>query len=75
MPRNSKADEDILTTARERFKLCEDAEQLIRRDALDDLRFCSGDQWNAYDRQQRTAPGATRTPDFVTQFSTGLVRP
>lgn len=61
MPRK-QSEEDILETARERFRLCEDAEALIRRDALDDLRFCSGDQWNAWDRQSRTNIGPGRRP-------------
>jgi Phage P22-like portal protein len=57
-----QSDEDILETARERFKLCEDAEQEIRKDALDDLRFVSGDQWDAWDRNSRTTNGSSRRP-------------
>lgn len=55
-----QSDEDILATARERFKLAEDAEQEIRREALDDLRFAAGDQWDAADKQRRQLPGTSR---------------
>ena len=59
MPKR-QSDEDILATARERFRLAETAEAEIRREALDDLRFCAGDQWDATDRQRRTLPGSQR---------------
>src|SRR5262252_2333152 len=55
-----QSDEDILATARERFKLAENAEAEIRREALDDLRFCAGDQWDAGDKQRRQLPGSSR---------------
>ena len=61
MPRK-QSEEDILSTARERFRLCEDAESLIRKDALDDLRMCAGDQWNSQDRQSRENIGPGRRP-------------
>jgi len=48
-----QTEEDILTTARERFRLCEDAELLIRKDALDDLKFAAGEQWAAADLASR----------------------
>lgn len=54
------ADKDILETARKRFKLAEDAEEEIRRDALDDLRFVSGEQWDSWDRQNRLTPSNRR---------------
>ena len=57
-----QSDEDILATARERFRLCEDAEALIRKDALDDLRFCAGEQWSDYDKLSRGGYGANRRP-------------
>jgi hypothetical protein len=40
-----ETDQDILARARARFTLCEEAEAEIRKDALDDIKFCSGDQW------------------------------
>jgi hypothetical protein len=57
-----QSEEDILATARERFRLCEDAESLIRKDALDDLRFCAGEQWSEFDRHSRNSFGANRRP-------------
>jgi len=48
-----QSDEDILATARERFRLAEEAESLIRKDALDDLRFCAGEQWSQADKNSR----------------------
>src|SRR5215471_11231942 len=55
-----QSDQDILATARERFRLAETAEAEIRREALDDLRFAAGDQWDAADRQRRMLPGSQR---------------
>ena len=56
-----QSEEDILATARERFRLCEDAEALIRKEALDDLKFCAGEQWDTWDKQSRSV-GAGRRP-------------
>lgn len=39
------SDEDILARARARFTLCEESEAEIRREAVDDIKFCSGEQW------------------------------
>lgn len=60
MPVPPADNEDILATARKRFKLCEDAEEEMRREAVDDIRFCAGEQWDAFDRQSRMVgtPGA-----------------
>ena len=61
-----QSDEDILSTARERFKLAEAAEAQIRKDALDDLRFCSGEQWDSNDVQRRrTGSPSTQRPCLV----------
>lgn len=38
-------DAEILRIARERFRLCEEAEVDIRKEALDDLEFRAGKQW------------------------------
>ena len=59
MPKRQSV-EDILATARERFKLAENAEEEIRRAALEDLRFCAGDQWDTDDRNRRNQPGSQR---------------
>ena len=56
------SDEDILSDARKRFKLCEDAERDLRVDALDDLRFVAGEQWDTADRNSRTLNGPARRP-------------
>lgn len=47
------SDEDILSTARERFKLIETSEFEIRREARIDLEFCAGEQWSDQDRRSR----------------------
>lgn len=65
MPRKS-SDEDILATARERFRLCEEAEVEIRRDALDDLKFAAGDQWRPADRTQREGAGGINSRPCLT---------
>lgn len=48
-----KADDEFLKIARERFQLAVDAELEIRRDALDDLKFRSGEQWPQDVKQSR----------------------
>jgi hypothetical protein len=58
----NQSDEDILSEARKRFKLCEDAERELRVDALDDLRFVAGEQWDTADRNSRTLNGPSRRP-------------
>jgi len=49
----SGSDKDLLALARERFKIAVDAESQFRREALDDLRFLTGEQWPAETKQQR----------------------
>lgn len=44
-PQVSQADRDFLSEAFERFRLSQSAEDMMRRDALDDLKFVAGDQW------------------------------
>jgi hypothetical protein len=46
-------DEDILAEAKERFRLAEEAERDIRLEALDDIRFSLGEQWEPQIKQQR----------------------
>ena len=43
----------LVKRALDRFKLCQEAESVIRKDALDDIRFYTGDQWPASIRGQR----------------------
>jgi hypothetical protein len=58
----SKADKDLIATARERYKLAEEAEREIRREAKIDLEFAAGNQWDDADMRQRNAmtPGNKR---------------
>lgn len=51
------ADRDILATARERLQLAQSAEWEIRKEARIDLEFCSGNQWDAADRNERETTG------------------
>jgi hypothetical protein len=58
MPRRStKAEQDLIATAKERYKLAEEAEREIRREAKIDLQFAAGEQWDQYDINQRNAMG------------------
>ncbi len=45
----SKADKDLIATARERYKLAQEAEREIRREAKIDLEFAAGNQWDQAD--------------------------
>lgn len=69
-----KKDEEIIKQAQKRFKLCQEAEMDIRREALDDLEFLGGDQWPQEIRQERIRdkrPCHTinRLPQFVRQIT------
>lgn len=48
---------EFLRLARERFRLAAEAEASIRKDALDDLKFFSGEQWPAQIVADRTTAG------------------
>jgi len=56
-----QSEEDILATARERFTLVESAEQDIRKEAREDLRYVCGEQWDQADSDARKA-GNNRRP-------------
>src|ERR1051325_2813114 len=47
------ADEELLKEARERFKICQEAEADVRREALVDLNFRAGKQWPDEIKSQR----------------------
>lgn len=47
----------VVAQARERFKLCVDAEAENRREALNDLRFLDGDQWGDGPKAERLRDG------------------
>lgn len=59
MPRK-QSEEDVLATARERFRLARTAEEEIRREARIDLEFCAGNQWEQEDRDRRMQGGHRR---------------
>lgn len=66
--------EEFLEEARERFKLAEDAESLIRERGQEDLRMRAGDQWDADMKARRIADGrpcltVNRMPQFVRQVT------
>ena len=73
-PKDKSPDQEILATARERFKLAAEAESDLRKDALDDLEFRSGRQWPdavKVERELDARPCLTinRIPQFVRQIT------
>src|SRR5215469_5888393 len=78
-PKPSKREEEerqgkLVDLARERFKLAEDRESMIRHEALDDLKFLAGSQWDEgifEQRQTDNRPCLTinRLPQFVRQVT------
>lgn len=67
-------DESILELAKSRFKISEDAEQTIRDEALDDIKFRAGEQWPKEVEQERKSdhrPCLTinRIPQFIRQVT------
>lgn len=52
-----ETDEEIIREAKERFRYCEDAMHQVKADALDDLEFVSGHQWNATTADRRKREG------------------
>lgn len=66
--------EEILKAARERRQLCEDADFDDRVEALDDLRFISGDQWPSdaaamRDTENRPRLTINKLPTFLRQIT------
>ena len=53
-----KSDEDIISTCHERLKSAQTAEAEIRREAIIDLRFAAGIQWDPEDESRRNAVAA-----------------
>ena len=58
----TKADKDLIATAKERYKLAEEAEREIRKEAKIDLEFAAGNQWDAEDARLRNQVGNGRRP-------------
>ena len=68
----SKAEKDLIATARERYRLAEEAEREIRREAKIDLEFAAGNQWDDADKAQRNAMGmGTKRPCLTFNKLTG----
>lgn len=51
----AKGDAEILRVALERFQLCEESEAEFRREAIDDLEFSAGKQWDPEVESERKA--------------------
>jgi hypothetical protein len=71
---SGSSDEKILSLARERFRLAEEAESSIRNAALEDLRFRKGDQWPEAIKADRDKDGRpclviNRIPQFIQQVT------
>jgi hypothetical protein len=68
----TKKDDDIIATARERFKRCEDAYGDAYSQAMDELKFSLGEQWPEKIRRDReTDPNGARpclTVDKLDQY-------
>lgn len=69
-PKKTKSKEDFLKLAHERFRLAEEAESEIRREALDDLEFRAGKQWPDDVKHERSQDGRpclviNRMPQFI----------
>lgn len=65
---------DLIQLARQRFQLASEAESEIRLNALDDLKFRSGDQWPDIIRQARASKNRpcltiNRLPQFIRQIT------
>lgn len=64
----------FLTLAMKRWRLCAEAESENRKDALDDLKFLTGEQWTPDIKNQRELDGRpcltmNRLPQFVRQVT------
>jgi hypothetical protein len=70
LTKEEKADKDILTTALERYQECDPVCQEIYREAIDDIKFSIGDQWEArtlQDRQDRPSLVENRVSGMIHQ--------
>lgn len=54
---NAQSDDEILSEARDRYKLCETADSENKALMTDDLRFLAGDQWPEPAKRQRAIEG------------------
>jgi hypothetical protein len=70
----AKDDEKLVAEARARFKLAEEAERDIRKEALDDLEFRAGKQWPddiraAREASRRPCLTINKMPQFLQQIT------
>jgi hypothetical protein len=66
--------EDVISQAKKRFKDVDDAESRIRKEAIEDLKFRTGDQWPDDVKTQRNLDGRpcitiNRLPQFIRQIT------
>lgn len=66
--------QDLLTLARTQFKQAAEAEREIREAALEDIKFCAGDQWPEEVKKDRAQDGRpcltiNRMPQFKRQIT------
>lgn len=72
--KTKNSDQDILSVARDRYKLAEEADSKIRSVALEDLEFRAGKQWPEDVKAERTLDKRpclviNRTPQFIRQIT------
>jgi hypothetical protein len=71
---DASRERDLIQEAMKRFKLASEAEMKIREEALDDLKFRSGDQWPSQFKQEREDDGRpclviNTIPQYVQQVT------
>ena len=64
----------LLARAKKHFQIAADSEKQIRKDALEDLKFCQGDQWpteirNQREQDRRPCLTVNQLPQFVRQIT------
>lgn len=74
MPEKEVKESDFIATARKRFEAADSDEKEIRKEAIIDLNFVAGDQWDAKLKQDRESAGRPaltfpRCHTFVQQVS------
>src|SRR5215471_766344 len=57
MPRSTGADSDFMVEARKRYDLARDKWQKIRKAAIRDMKFATGDQWDPEIAEMRMKRG------------------
>jgi len=57
MPRQTKKEQDFIAAARKRFEAAASDEKALREEALTDLKYVAGDQWDPKIKQDRERAG------------------